>query len=69
MTEARAKKHLRRLLRSFSAGTILHLLSDIFRETAAQACAAKHRRTHRRCRRVAQALFVVGLGIDAACPR
>ena len=69
MTEARAKKRLRRLLRSFTAGTLLHLLADLFQEAAARARAAHDRRAVRRYRRAAQALFVVGLGIDAACPR
>lgn len=69
MKEARAKKQLQRLLGSFTAGTILHLLSDVFRDRAAQARATNQRRVYRRCRRIAQALLVVGLGIDAPCPR
>jgi hypothetical protein len=69
MNESRAKRRLRRLLRSYTAGTILHLLADVFREAGKQARATNNPHTFRKCRRVAQALFVVGLGIDAAYPR
>ena len=62
MTEQLAKKHLRKMLRSFTPGTVLHLLADIYRESAAKS-------GDERLKRVEQTLFVVGLGIDAALPQ
>ncbi len=46
MKEARAKKQLRHLLRSFIAGTIPHLRSDVFRAMAVQAQVTSDRRVH-----------------------
>lgn len=57
------------LARAFTPRTILHLLADVFRHQAAQARATNQRRVYRRCRRVAHALLVIGLGIDAVWPR
>ena len=34
MTEAQAKKQLRQMLRSFTPGSLLHLLSELFAESA-----------------------------------
>jgi hypothetical protein len=69
MTEAQAKKLLRRMLRSFTPGSILHLLAAVYRESAERAGPDVELAVRRRHRRVATALFVVGLGVDAACPR
>ncbi len=62
MNEEKAKKHLRKMLRSFTPGTILHLLADIHRASAAKS-------GDERLKRVEETLFVVGLGIDAALPQ
>jgi hypothetical protein len=69
MTESQVKRQLRRMLTSLTAGSLLHLLADLFRESADRI---RHRRNkpHRdKLRDVAAALFVVGLGVDAVCPR
>jgi len=69
MTEATARKHLMEMLKRFTPGSVLHLLSDIYRSTAEDASNDNDARTHGRCKSVEQTLFVVGLGIDATCPR
>jgi hypothetical protein len=67
MTEEEAKRQLRRMLRSFTPGSVLHLLSQLFRESAARS--GRKKLVRQRRRHVAATLFVVGLGVDAACPR
>jgi hypothetical protein len=63
MTEPQAKATLRRMPRSLTAGSLLHVLAELFRETA-------DRSQHPdKAREVAATLFVVGLGVNAACPR
>jgi hypothetical protein len=63
MTEAQARSRLRQLLRSFTAGSLLHLLAELFRDAA-------DRSDHPdKAREVVATLFVVGLGVDAVCPR
>jgi hypothetical protein len=69
MNEADAKKLLRKLLRQFTPGSILHLLSDLFREDAEKAAAYEDSMAYERCKSVECTFYVVGLGIDAACPR
>lgn len=69
MTEERAKKQLRRMLDAFTAGTVLHLLGEVFREDAEEARRAGDDLAAGQCRNVGATLFVVGLGIDAARPR
>lgn len=60
-----AKRHLRSMLGSFTLGSVLHLLGEMFEE------AGRDDDLGRRdlCLSVARTLFVVDLGIDAACPR
>jgi hypothetical protein len=69
MTEAQAKKHLRSMLRSFTAGTVLHLFSELFGEFADEARCSGDEQGYQQHKEVEGTLFVVGLGIDAACPR
>lgn len=69
MTEAHAKKHLGTMLRSFTTGTVLHLLAELFREMAEEAREQNDGVAVKQCQEVAAALFVMGLGVDAACPR
>jgi hypothetical protein len=66
MTEARAKEHLRRMLRSFTPGSVLHLLSELFHESSQKALLREDEAGERRTQEVAATLFVVGLGVDAA---
>lgn len=68
MTEDAARQHLMQILQRFTPGSVLHLLSDIYRKTAEEARHDNDARTHGRCKAVEQTLFVVGLGIDASCP-
>ncbi|MFN0017946.1 MAG: hypothetical protein ACKVP0_06775 [Pirellulaceae bacterium] len=68
MNEKRAKLLLRRMHRSFTAGSILHLLSDLHREAGVKAAQANDEKTCERHRAVEHALFVVGMGVDAALP-
>jgi hypothetical protein len=69
MNEAQAKKHLRQMLRSLTPGSILHLLADLFREDADKAAAYEDSLAFERCKSLECTLYVVGLGVDAACPR
>ncbi|MBN9519776.1 hypothetical protein J0H58_14840 [bacterium] len=69
MTEDAAREHLRAVLDVFTAGTVLHLLAEVVREDGAEARRAGDERTADRCEDAAAALFVVGLGIDAALPQ
>ena len=69
MKEAMAKKHLRRMLRDFTPGSILHLLADLFRDDAEEARRQDDPLGYERYKTVESALLVVGMGIDAACPR
>ena len=63
MTEAHAKRQLRTMLRTLTAGSLLHLLAELFRDAADRSIRPD------KAREVAAALFVVGLGVDAVCPR
>ena len=69
MSEKEAKRLLRRMLDTFTAGTVLHLLGEVFRNDAEAARQAGDTTAADQCRNVEAALFVVGLGLDAARPR
>lgn len=69
MTENQARTQLRQMLRTFTAGSVLHLLAELFAERAAAARRDGDDRAAVRCDTAGATLFVVGLGIDAACPR
>jgi hypothetical protein len=69
MTDEAAKRQLRRMLKHFTVGSVLHPLGEIFEEDAQEARQDGDETRYEQCRTVASALFVVGLGIDAACPR
>ena len=69
MSEKNVKKQLRMILDTFTAGTVLHLLGEVFREDAEEAQRAGDATATEQCRNVEATLFVVGLGIDAARPR
>ena len=68
MTESQAKRQLRRMLTSLTAGSLLHLIADLFRESA-DHLKRRDQRARDKLRDVAATLFVVGLGVDAVCPR
>ncbi len=69
MTEKEAKRHLKRMLESFTAGSILHMLADIFCKSAEKALHAKDEAAYERFKNVENTLFVLGIGVDAACPK
>jgi hypothetical protein len=69
MTENEVKRLLRGMLLSLTPGSILHALSDVYHAAAERAGRKGDERRRQQCQSVATALFVMGLGIDAACPR
>jgi hypothetical protein len=68
MTESQAKRKLRGMLRSLTAGSLLHLLADLFRESTVSTRRGSKQRARDKVREVAATLFVVGLGVDAVAP-
>ncbi len=68
MTEREAKRQLRLMLRSFTPGSVLHLLAESFRAHAEQYRTDDPQRLRQQCDLADSVLFVVGLGLDAACP-
>ena len=69
MTEAEARRRLREMLRSMTAGSVLHLLSGLFAASAGRARRTAGDTAEKQAREAAATLFVVGLGVDAVCPR
>jgi hypothetical protein len=67
MKEAQTKKQLSRILKSFTIGGVLHLLSELFDESAKRAQAASDETAQIRAKEVTAALCVLGLGVDAVC--
>lgn len=68
MDEQQAKTHLTDMLQSYTAGSVLHLLADLYQDSAEQARQDGDAVLYRQCKTVEYALIVVGMGIDAACP-
>ena len=68
MNEPQAKNLLRRMLTTFTCGSVLHLLSDLHREAAEEARRTDDATAYDRNRSVERTLYVVGLGVDAAHP-
>jgi hypothetical protein len=64
-----ARNQIKRMLRSFTAGSVLHLLGEVMDQSAEEARAGGDETRAEQCRTVAATLFTVGLGVDAACPR
>jgi hypothetical protein len=69
MREKQAKKQLEKMLRSFTLGSVLNLLEDLYRQEAKEARRENNVTRYRQCRLVESTLIVVGMGLDAACPR
>ena len=69
MTENEARRQFRRMLRSFTPGSVLHLLAEAFRAHSKQAGVANDPRISQQCDQTDSVLFVIGLGLDAACPQ
>ncbi len=68
MDERKAKRLLRRLGRHYTAGSILHLLSELHRQAAEEGHRANDERAREQHTMVEHTLFVVGLGLDAILP-
>jgi hypothetical protein len=68
MTEDRAKKQLAKMLRSFTTGSILHLIADLCREASEEASEQQDAKLSEQYRTVEAALIVVGDGVDATLP-
>jgi hypothetical protein len=69
MTDETARRQLKRMMRSFTQGSVLHLLGDVFEEMAEEARRGGDQIRREQCESVSKTLFVVGLGVDSACPR
>jgi hypothetical protein len=69
MKEDNAKKQLGRMLRSLTAGSILGLLAELFKESAEEARQDNDAVAYEQRKLTEHTLIVVGLGIDAICPR
>jgi hypothetical protein len=69
MTEAEAKRHLGDMLRRFTPGSVLHLLADVLGNAENERLGGLDDVAAERVRNAEVALFVFGLGINAACPR
>ena len=68
MTESQIKTQLKAMMVARTPGTVLHLLGEIFRERADAAQRGNDPGAHERAKNVESALFVVGMGVDAAYP-
>jgi hypothetical protein len=69
VTEKKAKKWLRRMLDSFTPGSVLALLAELFHADAQEAQQEGDPTAEEQCRQAEATLIVVGLGIDAIRPR
>lgn len=68
MNERQAKKHLTRMLESFTVGSVLHLLADLQHQTAEKARLADDATRFEQAKLVQHTLIVVGMGVDSAQP-
>jgi hypothetical protein len=68
MNESQAKRQLARMRRSFTSGSVLHLLAELHGEIAEEARQGDDASVYQRHKCVEQALVVMGMGIDAALP-
>lgn len=65
MTEKQAKRQVKKLLRTFTVGSVLHLLADIYAERSAKALRSRDIVLSDRCKQVQHALIVLGMGVDS----
>ncbi len=69
MNADEAKKQLEGMLDQFTVGSVLHLLADLYREWAEESRRDDDEMARQQCKLVESTLVVVGMGLDAACPR
>ena len=63
-----AKEQLAELLEHYTAGSVLHLLSEHYQQLADNARRNGDQIANEQYRSIEHVLFVTGLGIDAAVP-
>jgi hypothetical protein len=68
MTDDIAKKHLRKLLRAYTPGRILHLLAELSVEEAKSARQNGNDALYQQLTLVEAGLILVGYGLDVARP-
>lgn len=68
MSDDQAKEQLTAMLEHYTTGSILHLLADLYRESAESAQQDGDALACDRFKTIEHALFVMGLGIDSAHP-
>lgn len=69
MREKKARKQLRKMLTDLTGGSVLDLLGQVFLDLAAEARREKNDTAAEQFTMAHATLVVVGLGIDAICPR
>jgi hypothetical protein len=69
MSEPEARRQLRRMLRHFTPGSILHLMSEAYRQKIEEAGLADDPTASVKCDTADRVLFCVGIGLDAVLPR
>jgi hypothetical protein len=69
MYEKKAKKRLAKMLRGLTGGSVLDLMAQVFLDLAAEARREGNDTAAEQFTMAHNALVVVGLGIDAICPR
>ena len=68
MTEHDARKRLRKMLHSFTAGRILHMLAELQIEEAKDARRNGDELLHQKLALIEAGLIIVGYGVDVVCP-
>lgn len=68
MNDEQAKNQLAELLDHYTAGSVLHLVAELYQQAAEEAQQAGDAVASERFKNIEHALFVVGLGVDAANP-
>lgn len=68
MSDKLTKLQLIELLDRYTAGSILHLLAEIYEQSAKEAEEAGDAAAYQRCKLLEHTLFVMGLGVDSANP-
>ncbi len=68
MDEHQARQQLAMLLDTYTPGSVLHLLADLYRNSAEAARQSDDVVAFDRYKMTEHVLFVVGLGVDAANP-
>ena len=69
MSEKEAIRHLQTMLRSFTIGSVLHLLAEANRKQVEDSGQADDPVASGRCDISDHVLFCVGVGLDAAMPQ